>query len=93
VHRAELEEAHRMAERELHPLRQRQEQIRQLERDKEAMPRDYASLVPNDRGDFDAAGRHHAYRRHKTEVTIARDGDSVVSEDVLTLCEMETLPT
>ncbi len=37
-----------MAERELHPLRQRQEQIWQLERDKEAMPRDYASLVPDD---------------------------------------------
>ncbi len=57
------------------------------------MPRDYASLVPDDPDDLDAAGRDHAYRGHKTEATIAPDGDSVVSEDVLTLCEMETLPT
>ena len=57
------------------------------------MPRDYASLVPADPDDLDAAGRDHAYQSHKTEATIAPDGDSVVGEDVLTLREMETLPT
>ena len=57
------------------------------------MPRDYASLVPDDPDELDAAGRHHEFRRLMTEATTAPDGDSVVSENVLTPCEMETLST
>jgi site-specific DNA recombinase len=88
---AELEETRRTADQELKTLQNRQEQIRQLEQDKEALLEDYASLIPEALDNLDAAERHHVYRMLRVEAAISPDGSLEVSGDVISVCEMELL--
>ncbi len=88
---AELDEIRRTADRELRALRGRQEQIRQLEQDRDALLEDYASLVPGALDELDAAERQLVYGMLRVEAVVAPDGSLEVSGNVISVCEMETL--
>ena len=90
---AELEVTRITAERELMALRNRQEQIQQLEQDKETLLEDYESLLPDALDGLDAPERHRVYKMLRVEAAIATDGTFEVSGDVMSVCEMETLST
>jgi site-specific DNA recombinase len=85
----DLEESRRTADRELRALRGRQEQIRELERDRDALLKDYASLVPDALDELDATERHYVYRMLRVEALVAPDGSLEVSGDVISVREME----
>ena len=89
----ELEEIRSTAERELMALRNRQEQIQQLEQEKETLLEDYARLLPKALDGLDAPERHRVYKMLRVEAAIATDGTLEVSGDVMSVCEMETLST
>jgi hypothetical protein len=76
---ADLDETRRTADLELRDLRGRQEQIRQLEQDKDALD------------ELDAGERHRVYAMLRVEVRVAPDGSLEVSGDVINVCEMELL--
>ena len=88
---AELDEIRRTADRELRALQSRQEQIRQLERDKDALLDDYTSLMPEALEGLNAAGRSRVYGMLRVEATVEPDGSLEVSGDVISVCEMEPL--
>ena len=88
---AELDEIRRTADQELRTLRGRQEQIRQLERDKEALLEDYAGLVPEALDELNAAERSRVYGMLGVEARLAPEGSLEVSGDVISVCEMEPL--
>jgi DNA repair ATPase RecN len=88
---AELDEIRRTADRELRTLRGRQEQLRQLEQDRDALLEDYASLVPGALDELDAAERQLVYGMLRVEAVVAPDGSLEVSGNVISVCEMETL--
>jgi site-specific DNA recombinase len=88
---AELDETRRTADRELRDLRGRQEQIRQLEEDRDALLEHYASLVPEALDNLDATERQQVYRMLRVEAAISPDGSLEVSGDVISVCEMELL--
>ena len=90
---AELAETRITAERELMALRNRQEQIQQLEQEKETLLEDYARLLPKALDGLDAPERHRVYKMLRVEAAIATDGTLEVSGDVMSVCEMETLST
>jgi hypothetical protein len=92
AHTAESEETRRMADRALRTLRGRQEQIRQLERDKQTLLAHYADLVPDALDGLDAAEHHRVYGLLGVEALVAADGSLEVSGDVISVCEMELLP-
>jgi hypothetical protein len=88
---AELQETRTIAERELRSLKYRQEQIQQLEQDKQALLGYYAGLLPNDLDNLGAVERHRIYKMLRVEATIESDGSLEVSGDVISVCEMEIL--
>ena len=88
---AELQETRTVAELELRSLQHRQERIRQLEEDKQALLEHYAGLLPEDLDGLDAAERHRVYKMLRVEAAISSDGSLEVSGDVLSVCEMEIL--
>ena len=88
---AELDETRRTADRELRDLRGRQEQIRQLEQDRDALLEHYAGLVPEALDELDAAERHHVYKMLRVEAVVWPDRSLEVSGDVINVCEMELL--
>jgi site-specific DNA recombinase len=90
---AELEETRAVAERELRSLKHRQEQIHQLERDKETLLDDYAGMLPEALDALDAPERHRVYKMLRVDALIAADGSLEVSGDVMSVCEMETSST
>ncbi|HZF57849.1 MAG TPA: hypothetical protein VEZ19_05180, partial [Rubrobacter sp.] len=85
----ELEEARSTADQALRTLQGRQEQVRQLERDKQTLLADYAELMPDALDGLDAAERHRVYGLLKVEALLAADGSLEVSGDVISVCEME----
>jgi hypothetical protein len=90
---AELEEIRSTAERGLRTLRSRQEQVRQLEEDKDALLGHYASLLPEALDDLDAPERHRVYKMLRVVAAIGADGSMEDSGDVMCVCEPETLST
>lgn len=88
---AELEETRRTAERELRDLQGRQEQIRQLEQDRDALLEHYAGLVPEAMDELEAEERHHVYKMLRVAASVAPNGSLEVSGDVINVCEMELL--
>jgi hypothetical protein len=86
---AELDETKRTVDRELRALRGRQEQIRQLERDKEALLEDYAGMVPEALDELNAAERSRVYGMLRVEARVAPDGSLEVSGNVISVREME----
>jgi site-specific DNA recombinase len=90
---AELEDARSTAERELRTLRNRHEQIQQLEQDRETLFDNYVGLVPEALDGLDAPERHRAYKMLRVAAAIGADGSLEVSGDVMSVCEMETLST
>jgi len=88
---AELDEIRITADQELRTLRGCQEQIRQLEQDKEALLEDYASLVPEALDELNAAERSRVYAMLRVEARVAPEGSLEVSGDVISVCEMEPL--
>jgi site-specific DNA recombinase len=91
AHMAELQKTRTVAELELRSLQHRQERIRQLEQDKQALLEHYAGLLPEDLDGLGAAERHRVYKMLRVEAAIGPDGALEVSGDVLTVCEMEIL--
>src|SRR5829696_97975 len=88
---AELDEIRITADQELRTLRGCQEQIRQLEQDKEALLEDYASLVPEALDELNAAERSRVYAMLRVEARVAPEGSLEVSGAVRRGCEMEPL--
>jgi hypothetical protein len=87
----EPDDGRRLAQAELEALTRRQEEIWQLERDKEALLDAYASLMPDALDELDAAERQRVYNMLRVEAQVAPDGSLEVSGDVISVCEMELL--
>ena len=84
---AALEETRTTAERELAALRDRQEIIEQLERDRDTLLEHYATMMPEALAELTPEERHQVYKMLRLEVYVHPDGDleilGVLSEDVL----------
>jgi hypothetical protein len=91
---AALEESRAEAERELASLRSRQDAIKVLARDKEALLEYYARLAPEALDSLTPEERHQLYRMLNLEVTVDREGTLILrgffGED-LSVCENERL--
>jgi hypothetical protein len=79
-------------EREPRSLEQCQEEIRELERNKEGLLGRYPSPLP-DALDGPDAEPHRVQKMLTVEAAIAPGGALEVSGDVLRVCKMETLST
>jgi hypothetical protein len=88
---AELDEIRRTADQELRTFRGRQEQIRQLKRDKESLLEDYAGLVPQALDELNAAECSRVYAMLRVEAQVAPEGSLEIRGDVISVCEMELL--
>jgi Recombinase zinc beta ribbon domain len=76
---AELEETRSTAETELAALKNRQEAIEALERDKEALLGYYASIAPEALDSLTPEERHQLYRMLRLEVIVRPDANLEVS--------------
>ncbi|MDQ4000568.1 MAG: recombinase family protein [Actinomycetota bacterium] len=74
VELAQLEESRKTAERELAILKHDQEQIEQLERDKDAILRQYADVTPEALDALASEERHQFYRMLRLKTTAHVDG-------------------
>jgi site-specific DNA recombinase len=72
---AALEETRRTAERELESLRQHEERVEQMERDRDALLDYYATLAPEALDSLTSEERHHLYKMLKLKVWVAKSGD------------------
>lgn len=72
---AELEETRSIAERELAALRNRQEAIEALERDKTALLEHYARIAPEALDALTPEERHQLYRMLRLEVIVRPDAN------------------
>ena len=72
-------------------LRGRQEQIRQLEQDMDALLEHYAGIVPEALDELNAAERHYVHEILQIEASVAPDGSLDASGDVINVREMELL--
>ena len=76
---AELRETRSTAERELATLRNRQEAIETLERDRDALLEHYAAIAPEALDSLTPEERHQLYRMLRLEVIIRPDANLEVS--------------
>ena len=63
------------AERELEDLNARRSRLEDLERDKETLLEDYASMVPDALDELAGEERHQVYRMLRLQVFVSPDGD------------------
>jgi site-specific DNA recombinase len=91
-----LEEARKTAERELAMIRGREERLRVLERDKEALLTTYEDAVPETLDRLTPEERRRIYAMLKLRVTVGRDGvldvSGVFGGDLL-VCDSEPTST
>ena len=71
----ELEADRATAERELGDLNARRSRLEDLERDKETLLKDYASMVPDALDELTGEERHQVYRMLRLQVFVSPDGD------------------
>jgi len=87
----ELEADRATAERELEELNLRRSRLEDLERDKETLLEDYASMVPERLDELTGEERHQVYRMLRLQVHVSPEGDldvrGVLREAVCTLTD------
>jgi site-specific DNA recombinase len=71
----ELEADRTTAERELEDLNAHRSRLEDLERDKETLLKDYASMVPDALDELTGEERHQVYRMLRLQVFVSPDGD------------------
>jgi hypothetical protein len=76
---AELEETRNTAERELAGLRNRQQRVEALERDRDRLLKSMAGMVPDKLDDLSGEDKNRLYRLLRMEVTPTPEGDYRVS--------------
>jgi hypothetical protein len=86
---AALKGARKTAERELHALHRRTEDLAQLERDCDGLLESYADLVPEVIDALGSAERHRPYRIIGLEVHLASNGSFELSGDVMGFSKLE----
>jgi hypothetical protein len=87
----ELEADRATAERELEELNLRRSRLEDLERDKDILLQDYASMVPERLDELTGEERHQVYRMLRLQVHVSPNGDldvrGVLREAVCTLMD------
>jgi DNA repair exonuclease SbcCD ATPase subunit len=73
----ELDDARRLAQAELESLARRQEHIEQLEKDREALIRSMAEIIPDALEDLTPQERNKIYRMLRLEVAPFEEGYEV----------------
>ncbi len=73
----ELEDARRLAQAEIESLTDRQERVKELERDRDALLRQRASMIPNSLDNLPLEKRNELYRMLHLEVTPSNVGYEV----------------
>jgi len=76
---AALDETRETAERELQALQGRRKVIEELERDRDALLKSYALMVPEALDRLEPSERHQVYKMLRLQVLIHRDGSLEVS--------------
>ena len=71
----ELEADRTTAERELEDPNAHRSRLEDLERDKETLLKDYASMVPDALDELTGEERHQVYRMLRLQVFVSPDGD------------------
>jgi site-specific DNA recombinase len=72
---AALDEARKIAERELEALRGRRERVEQMEADKDAVLEYYAALAPEKLDALTTEQRHQLYKMLRMKVMVSKSGD------------------
>ena len=93
---AALQEARKVAERELRALEAQREELAELERDRDAFLGRYAEMVPDDLDALAPEERHRVYKLLKLRAKLQEDGTPEVSGilgDYPGICKVETLST
>lgn len=91
----ELKEFRETAEKELQTLKHRQQQLAELERDKEAVLRNYARMAPEVLEALTPEERHQFYKMLRLRVTAYSDGSLKVSGafgEGASVCNTEPTP-
>ena len=86
---AALEDSRQTAERELQALQRRTEHLAQLERDRDSLLENYASLLPEAIDALEPDERQHVYRMIRLEAHVASDGSLEISGDVVSFSKLE----
>ena len=85
---AALEDARKMAERELSALQHRTEHLAQLERDRDSLLESYAGLLPDAIDTLASEERYRVYRMIGLEARLAPDGSLAISGDVMSFSKV-----
>jgi len=92
---SELEDLRELAQRELEALRHHEEEIAQLERDRDALLEHYAAAAPEKLDSLTLEQRHNLYKLFRLEVLAHSDGTTeLVLGDLLSseeVCTTETI--
>lgn len=75
---AQLDDARRVAEQELEALRQHNERVEEMERDRDAVLEHYTALAPEALDSLTPEERHHLYKMLRLKVFVAKGGDLVI---------------
>ena len=90
---ADLEDARRIAERELETLSKRREKIEELKRDRDALLTTYVGMAPEVLDALQPEERHQLYRMLRLRVVAGADGSIEVNGALggsLTVCKSES---
>ena len=89
----ELEEVRQSAERELEALRHRQEEVEELERNRDAIKASWSAAVPDDLDRLTPEGRNTLYHMLRLEIS-PREGGYEITGPFVTepFCTSEPLP-
>ncbi|MDQ3966189.1 MAG: hypothetical protein M3246_07035, partial [Actinomycetota bacterium] len=94
---AALEETRKTAQRELEALSRRQEEIQELERDRDALLEYYADTAPEALANLTPQQRHHIYKMGRFEVLAHADGTIEITgplvPNLIKLCKPEPSST
>jgi DNA repair exonuclease SbcCD ATPase subunit len=91
---AALEETGQAARRELAALKGRNERLRTLERDREALLQNYAEMMPEALGALEPEERHRVYNMLRLRTVASPDGTLEVSGalgEELLVCKNQTI--
>ena len=92
----QLGETRKTAERELKTLREQQERVEELKRDKDVLLESYAAMVPEALDGLAAQERYQVYKMLRLRVVAGADEScevtGVLGED-LSVCTPDSIPT
>jgi site-specific DNA recombinase len=75
---AQLDDTRKVAEQELEALRQHNERVEEMERDRDAVLEHYTALAPEALDSLAPEERHQLYKMLRLKVFVAKSGDSVI---------------